>query len=703
MGDGRSSEVDDRTVVETGDDPAYAGGASRVSMERERSMTSRFEIHPRIGVARLGNSPDEFYLAPESVGGRPIACDASGNVQLGDDGSPFVKRYKDSVGRIRRQAARFQIFEHTPSGRVARTLTDKDVERIEWTVHIANKKPIWFTFSELLGDLEFGHANSYENQHVPRNNPDVVGEARQALIIDPGPRSIADPGRVVEFSRYNVPADYPHGSFPPANAGGESIDVLGELRMDDEGRLIALGGFGNVTGSAEITSFRGASGYWDDISDGYVMARITLKSGETIDAEPAWLLVGSPKYAPELVNITTLHDTMYDVAVRRMGADPAIFDAHSDTSASFPSHQGYTPLNGFNPDYVVNFARDVRPIIERMQGYRWVADIPYLNDFAHPGFDLADASDANRANRERYFGYFRVPVLPEDYDEWIDKVENGPNQLFSTDGIPLMPLNSGDNSVTNSGPIYKFETLSPTQYFFLRQWAVGKFTTDEPPGGDAADRLDEASVGNCVGAPFSPGIETTWIVRNAPIYDTPMHLRVAHFDGDNTRTQAYYRENGLSTTADEAEGQGCEPGDLTKRMAIPWQADFQECTVQTPNITNSTVNQFADGTGIEVPPTYYVYWWPPQSPMHVMTGSIEPNDQVLDALVSRIAGQPVVPAGQRVPYQRGIDSVQDMIDNWSRLGFIVNQGPEHYPYFVETERNNQGLAQQIISKLPSKN
>ena len=129
-------------------------------------------------------------------------------------------------------------------------------------------------------------------------------------------------------------------------------------------------------------------------------------------------------------------------------------------------------------------------------------------------------------------------------------------------------------------------------------------------------------------------------------------------------------------------------------MAIPWQADFQQCTVQTPNITNPTVNQFADGTGIEVPPAYYVYWWPPQSPMHVVTGSQDPGDQVLDAIVSEIAGQPIIPAGQRVPFQRGIKTTADIIANWSRLGFIVNQSKnEDYPYYVETERDSKGLVQ----------
>lgn len=658
---------------------------------------ANYRIHPSIGVARLGNSPDEFYLAPEAIGGLPIACDASGS-PVGEDGQvTFVEQFKDAVGRIKRQAARFGVFVDTDDG-PRRVDLGSEVDKIVWTVHLANKKAIWFTFSELQGDLEFGSQNSYSNQHVPVNNPDVQGEARKALMIDPGPRSIERPGDVVAISRYDIPGDYPFGSFPPAASGGNQIDVLGELRMDQDGNLVALGGLGNVSGSGDITSFRGASGYFDDVADGLVLATIHLSTGETVDAEPAWLLVGSPKYAPELVNITTLWDTAYDTAIRFLGADPDIFSG-DDTAEQFAGDGGCAPLAGYDPDYVVDFTTQVQPIMERIQAYRWVADVPYLSTFANPDFDVTDASEDNRANREQFFGLFRVPVLPQDYDRDAPVVANGPNQLFSQAGIPLLPLNSGDNSVTNDGPIYKFETLSPTQYFFLHQWAAGRFTVGgQRAARDLPDRLDEASIGNCVGAPFSPGIETTWITRNAPIYAGLARLKVAHHDGSNADLEAYYRQNGLSTTADEAEGQGCEPGDLTKRMAIPWQSDFQECTVQTPNITNPAVNQFADGTGIEVPPAYYVYWWPPQSPMHVMSGSLEPADQVLDAVVSRIDGQPIIPAGQRVPYQRGISTVQDMLDSWSRLGFVVNQGPPAMPYFVETERNNQALVQILLGK-----
>ncbi|MCH7801949.1 MAG: LodA/GoxA family CTQ-dependent oxidase, partial [Chloroflexi bacterium] len=240
-------------------------------------MASHYEIHPRIGVARLGNSPTDFYLSPETVGGLPIKCDESGNSIVENGSVKFVKKFKDSVGRIKRQAAKFRIFERTENGTTLVELPNDTIEKIVWTVHIANKKPIWHTFSELLGDLEFPN-NSYEDQHVTLNNSGITDETdRKKLIIDPGPRSIERPGDTVPISRYNIPGEYQYGSFPPLGSGGAQIDSLGELKMDDEGNLVVLGGYGNVTGSAEITSFRGAGGYWDDISDGFVMATIHLK------------------------------------------------------------------------------------------------------------------------------------------------------------------------------------------------------------------------------------------------------------------------------------------------------------------------------------------------------------------------------------------------------------------------------------------
>ncbi|MFL6677325.1 MAG: CTQ-dependent lysine 6-oxidase LodA [Burkholderiaceae bacterium] len=667
-----------------------------------------FSIHPRVGVARIGNSRQEFYLGPEEIGGLPTACDANGNESMSDGRPKPVGKFKDALGGVKRQAARFKVFEIEPGSEPQEvTLRDPRIAAIEWTAHLANKKPIWFSFSELTGDLEFGDWNSYEKQHVPLNNGDVTDPAaRQALIIDPGPRTISRPGDRAGFDRYSAPIDYPRFSFPPTSLN-PAIDSLGELRMDDDGRLILLGAFGHSAGTTPLSSFRGASNWWDDVSDGYVAATLVFKDGTRLELEPAWAIVGSPKFAPELVNIVTLDDTAYDIAVRFLDYAPEL---HSTARWPAPA-TGYDPAAGFNPDFRPNFERDILPIIRRPASYRWVAHVPSMTDFANPDFDIRDASQENRARRERYFSLFRVPVPPESY-RFINDVPNGPNALFAEgSGLPLMPLNSGDNSVSNT-LIYKFLTLTPTQYFFLRQWARGLFDagTPGPDLRDGVTGLDRAVLGNLVGGPFSPGIETTWIVRSPKLYRRPFSYDVAHWTGSLQSMTDYYRQNGLSLRSDPQDGDGAEPGDLTKRMAIPWQADFYDCTVQTPNVSSPIVNQSPADDGVQVPPAFYVYWWPPQSPMHVVAGDLDPGNQVLDGYVSSQAAQfngvngltlnvqsqggfNITAAGQPVSYGRGINSFMQMTTSWQDLGFIVNAGAADYRYFVERERNTGYLAQ----------
>ena len=73
-------------------------------------MPAIFRIHPAIGIARVGNSPNSFYIAPEVTGGLPIDCDPEGNPIVKDDREQPVSKFKDAQGRIRRQAARFRVY-----------------------------------------------------------------------------------------------------------------------------------------------------------------------------------------------------------------------------------------------------------------------------------------------------------------------------------------------------------------------------------------------------------------------------------------------------------------------------------------------------------------------------------------------------------------------------------------------------------------
>jgi L-lysine 6-oxidase len=625
-------------------------------------MVVRYEIGPSIGVARLGNSTDQFYLEPDSIGALPIRCDARGNVEYKNGKPCRVRQFKDEQGRVKRQGAYFRVFElnddHTHR---ELTLACRDVKSITWTVHLANKKGCWWGFRGLLGDLLYGSENSYQNRAkepalgVALRNPDTTGtEARRKLIIDPGPRTVSGPNQHVAIDRATS-TSYPFASWPPTEVvSGESIDSLGDVRTDAQGRLIVLGGYGRSGGNQPITSFAGANGWNDDIADGPVTCTLEWHSGSKLELT-AWCLVGSPKFAPEVVNIVTLGDTMFDTAVRNLNSYPMIY------------------ADGrFNPGYQPNYQRDILPILTRPGGYRWVANTPSMNSLSPPPFDASDKSDATRALRQAYLALYRGPS-PQN------AIGPAANTLFTEHGFPMMPLNSGSNSVFNHGElglIDKFLTLTETQYFFLSQWVEGKFDTAAPPPTDIVTELTEASTGNCVGGPFCPGIEVTWSTRNPNIYNAPRQIRQRHPSG-------WYEQRGLDPDEDEtAAPLGCEPGDLTKRMAIPWQSDFFQCTLQFINFTDPRINK---GDGIPTPPTYYAYWWPPQSPWQVITGDLTTQGQAA-------AG---TPAGYQVMYTRGINTFGQMIDYWHYMGFVVNQNTSefggYFPYLVEQERNHSAF------------
>jgi L-lysine 6-oxidase len=227
----------------------------------------RYAIHPSVGIARVGNSPDGFYLEPETTGGRPTECTPAGEPIL-EGGQPVaVGKFKDAHGRIRRQASRFRIYvydDSSSSGREA--VVGKDFKSLEWTVHIANKKAVWYNFDEMVGDLMVppppDHKpplpdNSYKSwgSEAALRNPDKTGDDRRKLIIDPGPRSLSKPGTRAEFSRETIPKRYKYGNFPDPPEQGLAITTLGSMIVDSAGRLLVLGGFGRAGGNGPITSF----------------------------------------------------------------------------------------------------------------------------------------------------------------------------------------------------------------------------------------------------------------------------------------------------------------------------------------------------------------------------------------------------------------------------------------------------------------
>ncbi|USE71159.1 hypothetical protein CTT31_18845 [Pseudoalteromonas maricaloris] len=619
-----------------------------------------YSLHPSVGVARLGNSDGQFYLAPDKIGGLPFESDEWGN----KIDSP-VSQFKDAEGRIRRQGQPFKIIDENNN---ELTLSSDNVKSISWTVHVANKKAAWYEFNELQGNLLYGQDNSYSNRNTPWRNADATD--RRSLIIDPGPRTISGANAKAEFDAASAPAGYPV-SFPPKPCQGTEIKSLGDILTDNEGRLVVLGGKGNAGGNLPLESYGGADTWHDDIADGAVYCTVTFDDGKTLQLS-AWVIVGSPDFAPEIVNISNLSDTMFDVAVREQNLCPELYS------------------NGeYQSSYQANYYQDIEPIIQRISRYQWVSNVQSMSAFVSNIFDFKDNSEDNKANRQAYFKYFRQPVDPATVQQTPPNDQTN-QQLFEygiEGNLPLMPMNSGSNSVSNAEDniVDKFLTLTQTQYFLLNQWAAGNFSSVKPSTPQSAvDEFgvfyaDQGSVGNCVGLPMCPGIEVTWSLQNPAVYAAPYIIK------DQSMGNGF--PSGLDAERDECEGGGCQPGDLTKRMACPWQADFFNCTIQNVNFTEPTVNKVNVGTEddpqmVPAAPTYYSYWWPPQSPWDVLTNQFD--DQSLTHL----------PAGQQVNYARGINSFVQMVEHWSALGFIRNQNSDepNFPYFTEIERNHQLFA-----------
>ncbi len=705
----------------------------------------RFKIHPAIGIARVGNSTTDFYIAPERAGHLPIACDQAGNPVLSPDGKEQpVSSFKDSQQRVMRQAARFRVYAYDDDGsgkeieigEKITTVSPKtgqemvgEVVDIEWTVYLANKKSSWYEFKQLDG--EHGYAPDH-----PLRNADVEGnDERQQLIIDPGPQTVSYTNkkqRTAQFARGSNPG-YTQ-SFPPPLTP-LSIDTLGELlvtEQDHHNRLLVLGGYGNSgsykTGFGEpvIKQYANNDGWFDDISDGPVMARVKYKviseDGRPPDPAtpptlylnvdvPAWVIVGYPRYAPQIVDIVTMDDLVYDLSVREFGYNTYMYGVPPfDGSQPPPDPENADALAlwraqaEWNPDYYPYFWRDVWPILTRPDNYKWVMDFDYFTGGdphdttpgLHGNFDpellsIPPFEGENPEERGRRLLWraklYAVLRKPGQENLW-DFTSDPKNPNYKPVGMPFL---CGDNPLSNTVPS-KFLRLTDTQLFILKQWAEGKFinekkedipTTDPEESSKTGADLDRGVLSNLLGGAFCPGGEACWIMRNPALYSEA--YRIKQSPNFSLTTLKSSTPNPLSLTGDLATG--LEPGDITKYSGVPWQSDFNECSTQSVNITYEDWNElYPDTTGDPVQQVFQTtFWWPAHRPMEVNQQIPTPPGAPLSySQVSWSQGIPQTHAGD-----------QKMVTAWKELGFI-RDNPEAtaengYPPFIQVERNDENI------------
>lgn len=600
-----------------------------------------YKIHPAIGIVRVGDAPT-FFIGPETPGLRPT----------GELPGTKVPPYKDG-GRIKPQAARFRIFEYVVrNGRyeVSRelSLADKDVTKLVWTVHLANRKASFFNFEGLVG-TERPHPRGN------RRNDSVLN--RRSLEIDPRPRSItanrATPPAPVEFRKGK--SANPASELWPTPAPAPAIETLGTLMTDADGRLIVLGGKGIAArqpGSSDIDNYANNDGWFDDVSDGPVTAQLQVK-GKSVKVEPAWVLCGPPDFAPHIHNVVSLYDLLFDVAARHL-ALPANWAKYRSggalaglaaINAEFRA-AGKPELTSYKPD----FASEVYPLLAAVAAVSFVFAPAVGKHTALVNWaDVASPDPKHLATRQALFTFVRSPDTP------------------STDSFPYMPKLLGDEPAPLPLGIVHPRvrlTVTPTQYAVLKQWAAGKFVPPAhapplPPSAPAItpDGLDRAALEACVGGAFFPGIEVGWQIRDEKLFAEPFRIKPAA------------RSNYMGDPATQIKA-----GHFSRQMALPWQADFLECKSEHDQ---TSVFPGMDPWG----------WWPAQRPDGVFASEADYTSMPRKPPVQWHRSTANRATKPWVTGFRGVDttipSYQEMLDNWRKFGFVLEVKPNVY---VEQDR-----------------
>src|SRR5215207_3579039 len=222
------------------------------------SEIERIVIHPAMGIARVGNSPDEWFLGPETPGPHPMPPGG----------------FKDATGRIKPQAARFRLYGLDENDRVVAEVTADNAD-IRWTVHLANTKAAWYNFDIALDIPQAKGLPAAPLQAAPdptrsdRRNEAITDRA--SLRIDPGPRSLG--GASANADGADARARFDGGRFLGINV------PLGELRTDEAGRLLVFGGKGESAPAIPSTvamTFANNDLWYDDTSDGPVDATVRI-------------------------------------------------------------------------------------------------------------------------------------------------------------------------------------------------------------------------------------------------------------------------------------------------------------------------------------------------------------------------------------------------------------------------------------------
>ncbi|WP_452598080.1 LodA/GoxA family CTQ-dependent oxidase [Pontimicrobium sp. MEBiC01747] len=571
-------------------------------------------IHPGIGIARVGNSTKDYYIGPEVSNPEPTKFGST----------------RDKTGAIKRQAARFRVYGYDKNGNVVAEVQQSENTQVEWSVHVANKKSAWYEFNAAM-DIP-----ATVSLTVPLRNPDVKGSDRAALAIDPGEKKIM--GLNMNDSSYNL-----NGNFQ-----GTPV-MLGQLRTDSVGRLLFMPGFGvsaspqnkPVFNPLKPSTFNNPAGWYDDIADGPVRAKVTV-GDKDFDADAAWVASAPPNYAPDIVGWRNMNDLMQNVYM-------------ASGMLALPTR--------------VSFKKHVKPILTRLSELQWV-NKGFLSMFgagAPMNFNDKDLlkklstapvsmkyPDPNGELRRTIYNSFRAKD--------VKSVEEGAWPWIYGDAFGYT---NPDPTVAPSADTY---LQLPAFYdYVLSAWVKGDFISDYDPTESThqtfdkvnlqqqPNTLDEANMHFCIADAFHPGAELTWPMRNASMYRAPYRIRMRAAGKDDPTYGSTLTTEEVAAMNGPLYDQG--PGDLTRWMAVPWQGDTAFCR---------------SGYDMEYDP-YLPTFWPARVPNQVLTridyrtlmDTSKTYEERIAAFQNRPSWLRQLPGANPVAEQ-----MQYMIDHFGEMGIV---------------------------------
>ncbi len=434
----------------------------------------KYEIHPTIGIARLGGS-DRYFLGPEPD------CDESDYRQgtaitdpqklkrraprAADDTA--LASYRDGTGKLLRQAARFRLFavERDADGTITSAREVPASTRAEWSVQLANRKAA---------------AQKFKGDGL--RNPSIMdsSEREERLVIKGGrqPVTATAAGQQPIEGKFNLTIPVELGD---AWTQGARLYVLGGRGRS--GEVAAL----HPPPPGEPLDFANNDGWYDDTSDGVVSAKVTIGS-DTFDAEPARVIVAPFDFAPEVDSFVTL----YDIAFQASAAAPT----------------------------ATNFYKHILPVLQRVRTYRWV-NAPTMRaetQDRHTSWrDIAaDLADKNNANGSK-FRRMLFAHLPHPEGQNQGKRAVLMPRLFDDEYRGVLPL-------------------TWVMYHHFDRWAQNNFDNSTAIEGQfTCEALDRVALESCSGGPFYPGMETSRIMRETTTYDRAFHIAPSVLPGEITQ------------------------------------------------------------------------------------------------------------------------------------------------------------------------